>query len=331
MAKTPPVARQHQPHPGRPAPGRPQGRPSALTLALDQMRTLAHSPRYWERYLGLLRNPLARLVDLLVIKQGERIAHQKGWKLPRPRPRRAAAGSLERGRRRRRPRGARRTDRRGAAALALRVTRAVVVVNPAAGGGRTERRLAATCATTSQRLRLRLRLGRDHRPAKASASRAGGGDAGAPLVVAVGGDGTFNEIVNGVTRDRRRRPSWAPCSPAAAATSAATSACRSTSAPPPARVLGVGQARFDLGPREWPDGRRRYVVDLGRRRLRRAVARRAPSVGGRAAPCRTWPRSCKTCASHVTGAATLEVDGGGVGRARSARPWWPTAPSSAAA
>jgi hypothetical protein len=61
-----------------------RGDRAALSLALDQMRTLAHSPRYWERYLVLLRNPLARLVDLLVIKQGERIAHQKGWKLPRP-------------------------------------------------------------------------------------------------------------------------------------------------------------------------------------------------------------------------------------------------------
>ena len=63
-----------------------KGDRTALSLALDQMRTLAHSPRYWERYLVLLRNPLARLVDLLVIKQGERIAHQKGWKLPRPVP-----------------------------------------------------------------------------------------------------------------------------------------------------------------------------------------------------------------------------------------------------
>src|SRR5215468_9782725 len=63
-----------------------KGDRTALSLALDHMRTLAHSPRYWERYLGLLRNPLARLVDLLVIKQGERIAHQKGWKLPRPAP-----------------------------------------------------------------------------------------------------------------------------------------------------------------------------------------------------------------------------------------------------
>ena len=57
-----------------------KGDRAALTLALDQMKTLAMSPRYWEKYLGLLRNPLARLVDLLIIKQGERIAHQKGWK-----------------------------------------------------------------------------------------------------------------------------------------------------------------------------------------------------------------------------------------------------------
>ncbi|HEV8584780.1 MAG TPA: hypothetical protein VGT02_07395 [Methylomirabilota bacterium] len=63
-----------------------KGDRAALALALDQMRTLAHSPRYWEKYLTLLRNPLARLVDMLVIKQGERIAHQKGWKLPKTAP-----------------------------------------------------------------------------------------------------------------------------------------------------------------------------------------------------------------------------------------------------
>jgi hypothetical protein len=63
-----------------------RGDRNALSLALDQMRTLAHSPRYWEKYLSLLSNPLARLVDLLVIKQGDRIAYQKGWKLPRPQP-----------------------------------------------------------------------------------------------------------------------------------------------------------------------------------------------------------------------------------------------------
>jgi hypothetical protein len=63
-----------------------KGDRAALLLALDQMRTLAHSPKYWEKYLTLLRNPLARLVDMVVIKQGERIAHQKGWKLPKTAP-----------------------------------------------------------------------------------------------------------------------------------------------------------------------------------------------------------------------------------------------------
>jgi hypothetical protein len=58
----------------------------ALELALAEMRTLALSPRYWEKYLLLLRNPFARLVDLTTIKQGDRIAHQKGWKLPKPAP-----------------------------------------------------------------------------------------------------------------------------------------------------------------------------------------------------------------------------------------------------
>jgi len=58
-----------------------KGDRSALTLAVEQMKVLALSPRSWEKYLGLLRNPMARLVDLLVIKQGERIAHQKGWKI----------------------------------------------------------------------------------------------------------------------------------------------------------------------------------------------------------------------------------------------------------
>ena len=56
-----------------------KGDRTALALALDEMRTLAFTPRYWLKYLTLLQHPLARLVDLLVIKQGDKIAHQKGW------------------------------------------------------------------------------------------------------------------------------------------------------------------------------------------------------------------------------------------------------------
>jgi len=71
----------------------------ALARALEQMKLWAYSPRYWEKYLLLLAHPLARLVDLTVIKQGEKIARQKGWVKPkrsapktsaRPRPARRA-------------------------------------------------------------------------------------------------------------------------------------------------------------------------------------------------------------------------------------------------
>jgi hypothetical protein len=59
-----------------------KGDRTALALVVDQMKTLAYSPRYWEKYLLLLSHPMARLVDLLVIKQGEKIARQKGWVKP---------------------------------------------------------------------------------------------------------------------------------------------------------------------------------------------------------------------------------------------------------
>lgn len=71
-----------------------KGDRAALTLAVEQMKILALSPRYWEKYLALLANPLARLVDLLVIKQGDRIAQQKGRRVPtaarRPRKKKTA-------------------------------------------------------------------------------------------------------------------------------------------------------------------------------------------------------------------------------------------------
>ena len=52
---------------------------AALAAATHHMRIWALSPRYWQRYLDLLAHPLARLVDLTVIKQGDRIASQKEW------------------------------------------------------------------------------------------------------------------------------------------------------------------------------------------------------------------------------------------------------------
>lgn len=79
-----------------------KGDRTALVLAVDQMKTLAYSPRHWEKYLVLLGSPLARLVDLLVIKQGEKIARQKGWVKPaRRRPQ--SSGKKEKAAGRRRP------------------------------------------------------------------------------------------------------------------------------------------------------------------------------------------------------------------------------------
>jgi len=79
-----------------------KGDRTALAVAADQMKTWAYSPRYWQKYLELLANPLARLVDLALIKQGDKIARQKGWVKPkRARPVRKARPTPARPARRR--------------------------------------------------------------------------------------------------------------------------------------------------------------------------------------------------------------------------------------
>jgi hypothetical protein len=56
------------------------------------------------RYLTLIHHPLARIVDLLVIKQGDKIARQKGWsQTVRPGRRRPAATRPEKAPRPSRP------------------------------------------------------------------------------------------------------------------------------------------------------------------------------------------------------------------------------------
>jgi hypothetical protein len=84
-----------------------KGDRSALTLATEHMKLWAYSPRYWERYLDLITHPLARLVDLTVIKQGEKIARQKGWVKRRREPAKRAERAKDRSARKRRvPAGA---------------------------------------------------------------------------------------------------------------------------------------------------------------------------------------------------------------------------------
>ena len=76
-----------------------KGDRAALTLALDQMKTLAYTPRYWNKYLDLITHPMARLADLLVIKQGDKIAHQKGWTRPKRKHSKLPAKAPGRGKR----------------------------------------------------------------------------------------------------------------------------------------------------------------------------------------------------------------------------------------
>jgi YegS/Rv2252/BmrU family lipid kinase len=188
------------------------------------------------------------------------------------------------------------------------VTRAFVVVNPAAGAGRTER--------LWPRLRDAMaRLGLDFEWAPTTASGDGialGRDAarrGFSPVVAVGGDGTLNEIVNGVTDDGGRSLAGA----AAILTGRGRDACRNfgIAADPLAAAARVAQGTdvtFDLGVAEWANGRRRYFAIAAGAGFDAAVARRAQTWRMRG----TLPYLAAVLATvhrHRPADAVLEMDG----------------------
>lgn len=140
------------------------------------------------------------------------------------------------------------------------------------------------------------------------ARRAAG--AGWPLVVAVGGDGTLNEVVNGVT-DLRGTPL---ATTGAVLTGRGRDARRNFDLAADWRlaarrlVEGV-DAPFDLGAAEWADGRRRYFVSAAGAGFDAAVARRVASRGGFG----TLPylfAVIEGLVAHRPIPATLAVDGG---------------------
>lgn len=185
------------------------------------------------------------------------------------------------------------------------MTRAVVVVNPAAGGGRTARawrRLRDVMAATLPAEHVETRgPGDGERQAHEAAA------AGAPLVIAVGGDGTLNEVVNGV------RSAGAQTSVGAVLTGRGCDACRNFGIPrdPLAAVVALANgrdARFDLGRAEWADGRRRWFAISAGAGFDAAVARRAQSLPVRG----TLPYLVAVLASvhrHRPTHAVLELDG----------------------
>jgi len=187
------------------------------------------------------------------------------------------------------------------------VTRAVVIVNPASGGGRTER-LWRDLRDELQRIGLvfdwAATTGRNN---AIDLARAAAG-AGAQLIVAVGGDGTLNEVVNGATRESGESPVVG-----AVLTGRGRDAARnfglSLDVPTAARALVHGaDARFDLVRGEWADGTTRYVVTAAGAGFDAAVARRAV-VGGRRGTLPYVSAILKSLAAHTTVMTEIEADG----------------------
>lgn len=161
------------------------------------------------------------------------------------------------------------------------MSRALVVVNPAAGGGRSRR--------AWPRLREALgRAGLDFDWAETAAPGDGvrlareGVRAGHALVVAVGGDGTVNEVVNGVTGSDGRPLATA----GAILTGRGRDAGRNFGVPTRpseaiAALVAGRDATFDLGLAAWSDGRRRFFLGAAGAGFDAAVAARAAAVAAR--------------------------------------------------
>jgi YegS/Rv2252/BmrU family lipid kinase len=194
------------------------------------------------------------------------------------------------------------------------VSRALVVVNPAAGGGRTDR--------VWPRLRDALtRAGLDFEWVATRAAGDGVGLAregvrsGHDLVVAVGGDGTVNEVVNGVT-DQDGMPL---ATAGAVPTGRGRDACRNFGVPTRmpeavAALVAGAEMMFDLGVATWASGRRRYFLGAAGAGFDAAVAARAASVGARGTLPYLFAVLATVRASRPSH-ATLAADGATVWRA----------------
>jgi YegS/Rv2252/BmrU family lipid kinase len=187
------------------------------------------------------------------------------------------------------------------------VTRAVVIVNPAAGGGRTERRWPA--------LRDELRglgLVFDWAPTTgrgvATALARAAAQAGADLVVAVGGDGTLSEVVNGVAGSERPAPTVGALLTGRGRDAVRNLGLAADASTAARRLVEGADVRVDLVRAEWSDGARRYAVGSTGAGFDARVAARSTAGGGRG----TLPYLIgvlTTLSEHVPVPAEIEVDG----------------------
>jgi YegS/Rv2252/BmrU family lipid kinase len=152
--------------------------------------------------------------------------------------------------------------------------RACVVVNPVAGGGRT-RRIWGRVRAVLERAGIKLDVNETSAMGAGADLAARAARDGWPLVVAVGGDGTVNEVVNGVVE--AAAPDTAV---AVIPTGRGRDVCRNFGvARDPMlaarRVIEGDDVGVDVGLAESADGRRRYFLSAAGIGFDAAVAERA--------------------------------------------------------
>ncbi len=160
------------------------------------------------------------------------------------------------------------------------MTRAFVIVNPAAGGGRT-RRLWPALRDRLHHLDLDFEVGETTGPGVATAmARTAVRDAW-PLVVAVGGDGTVNEVINGLID----KPGDPVSTLGMIMTGRGCDVCRNLAVPsaPEQAADRLAQGKdvlVDVGMAEWGVTRRRFFLNAAGVGFDAVVAQQAQSLGG---------------------------------------------------
>lgn len=149
-----------------------------------------------------------------------------------------------------------------------------VIVNPVAGGGRALRLLPRLVAALSDRPGL-CSVHVTTAPGEATAVAAAFAAAGMRLVVAVGGDGTVNEVANGLVGPGRP-PTTLGVVPAGRGGDFARSVGLARNPAVALARLRVGRARrVDVGRAEFGDGSSRLLTNVGGVGFDAEVARRA--------------------------------------------------------
>jgi diacylglycerol kinase (ATP) len=187
--------------------------------------------------------------------------------------------------------------------------RAFVVMNPAAGHGVT-RKLAPEILAALRTGGATFETAETDGPGAATALAARAARAGWPLVLAVGGDGTINEVVNGLIAEDGRCLAAIGIINTGRGRDASRNLALPTGIASVRRVLeSEGETTVDLGVVEWGNGRRRYFVVAAGAGFDAAVALRAQGRAGRGTVAYVLAIFA-TLRSHAPVPLTVTIDGG---------------------